>query len=165
MALPSNASVRGSCVFTGPSLISKINATQHSRVRPGHGIPRLRIVSTTIPWPPACEGGTRSIRLDSSLFLCLLFRSDFEFFSLPDLAPDFIIINIPTLDYKKYISSRTTSFRVRFPLKVTALGGGRRSAHRTHRHRRKREPEYQEFSDSKTHIDVHQAIASVKAKR
>ena len=49
-------------------------------------------------------------------------------FSLPDLAPDFIIINIPTLDYKKYISSRTTSFRVRFPLKVTALGGGRRSA-------------------------------------
>ena len=65
----------------------------------------------------------------SIAFLCLLFRSDRVFFLCPDLAPiDCIVINIPTLDYRKYISSRMTSFRVRFPLKVTALGGGRRSA-------------------------------------
>ena len=56
------------------------------------------------------------------------------FFSLPDLAPDCIIINTPTLDYRKYVLSRATF--VRFPLKVTALGGGRRSGarQRTVRH-------------------------------
>ena len=128
MALPSNASVQGSCVFTGPSLISKINATQRSRMRPGHGIPRLRIVSTTIHGHRLARGVLEeSDRIHRFSCACCSVRTS-SFFSLPDLAPDFIIINIPTLDYKKYISSRTTSFRVRFPLKVTALGGGRRSA-------------------------------------
>ena len=41
------------------------------------------------PWPPVCEGGTRRIRLDSSLFLCLLFRSDFEFFFFARSCPRF----------------------------------------------------------------------------
>ena len=128
MALPSNASVQGSCVSTGPSLISKINATRHSRMRPGHGIPRLRIVSTTIHGHRLARGVLEeSDWIHRFSCACYSVRTS-SFFSLPDLAPDFIIINIPTLDYKKYISSRTTSFRVRFPLKVTALGGGRRSA-------------------------------------
>jgi hypothetical protein len=63
-----------------------------------------------------------------SLFLFSLFRLDFKFFLLPDLVPIFTIINIPMLDYKTYVLRQITSFRVSFPLKVTALGGGRRSA-------------------------------------
>ena len=50
------------------------------------------------------------------------------FFPAPDLAPDTAIVNAPILACKVYNLSQTVPFRMKFPLKVTALGGGHGSA-------------------------------------